>query len=121
MGVSPRDGQLIEEPIETVEHLMNQLAQTDMVVASRFHGVLLSLLLEKPVIALSYHSKIDELMKDTGQADYCLSIDHFETETMQQLYLQIRADSLKIRDQIAKRVGEYRAALDDQYRRIFAN
>lgn len=47
---------------------------TEIVVTSRFHGVLLSQLHEKPVLAISYHKKIDCLMDDTGQGDFVVPI-----------------------------------------------
>ena len=46
---------IIDEPIASVDDLLKQLAATDVVVATRFHNVLLALLLNKPAIAISYH------------------------------------------------------------------
>ena len=39
---------IIDEPIASVDDLLKQLAATDVVVATRFHNVLLALLLNKP-------------------------------------------------------------------------
>lgn len=120
-GVTPAEGQIIDEPIETVEQLLSQLAKTDLVIASRFHGVLLSLRLYKPVVALSYHKKINELMADTEQGDYCLSIADFQVETLKERFKSLEASRHQASAQIAQHVNEYRAALDEQYATIFAN
>jgi len=115
MGVSPTSDQIIEQPINSVDDLMNQLINTDIVVASRFHGVLLSLLLNKPVIALSYHSKITELMKDTGQESYCLSIDDFKVEDLKKLFHRNITNTETIKNQIGRRVTKYQEELRIQY------
>lgn len=120
-GVNGGHNQIIDEPIESVDGLMQQLAMTDLVVASRFHGVLLSLLLNKPVVALSYHKKINELMADTGQSDYCLTIDDFQVEVLKERFKTLEVNCEEAKKQIAQRVGAYQAALDEQYEHIFAN
>src|SRR6202040_469856 len=68
-GVRWEPGQIVDEPIESVEDLWAQLARTDVVVATRFHNVLLGLMLGKPVLALSYHEKVDSLMEGMGVAE----------------------------------------------------
>ena len=120
-GIRPADGQIINEPIETVDQLLSQLAKTDLVIASRFHGVLLSLRLHKPVLALSYHKKINELMADTGQGAYCLSIADFQVEVMKERFKTLEANRMEARTQITQRINEYQAALNEQYATIFAD
>jgi polysaccharide pyruvyl transferase WcaK-like protein len=119
MGINPSSKQIIEEPINTVDDLMGQLARTDLVIGSRFHGVLLSLLINKPVIALSYHSKITELMKDAEQEQYCLSIDHFEVEELKMVFNQMVTNLPLVKDQIERRVLVYRKSLREQYEKVF--
>jgi polysaccharide pyruvyl transferase WcaK-like protein len=81
-GVKYAPGQLTENLIETVDDLIENIALTDVVIASRFHGVLLSQLMHRPVLALSYHPKIDALMEDSRQSEYNLSIDDFDPDVM---------------------------------------
>lgn len=118
-GVKAGEGQIIEEPIETVDDLMNQLAAVDFVIASRFHGVLLSLLMKKPVLAISYHPKIDSLMKDTGQAKYCLSINDFQVDQMKERFLALETNRAAVEQEITGCVQQYQNALDEQYEHIF--
>jgi polysaccharide pyruvyl transferase WcaK-like protein len=118
-GLTYQAEQILHPHIETVNELMVQLATADMMIASRFHGVLLSKLLSKPLIALSYHSKIDELMTDTGQGHYCLQIHDFELEKLKLLFTELETNLEIASQQIAHRVEQYRAALDEQYAHIF--
>jgi polysaccharide pyruvyl transferase WcaK-like protein len=113
--------QIIDSPTSTVDNLMTQLAMTDMVVACRFHGVLLSILINKPVLTLSYHPKINMLMADTEQSHYCLPIDDFNLDTCKERFLALEANQESIKQQLAKRTQEYRSALDEQYERLFQN
>jgi polysaccharide pyruvyl transferase WcaK-like protein len=113
-------GQLVEQPIETVDDLMFQLATTDLVVASRFHGVLLAQLLNKPVLALSYHQKIDRLMEKTGQARYNLPIDRFEIESLQETFRLLEDSQDEVKKQIDEQLKRDRSALNHQYNEIFS-
>ncbi len=115
------DEQIVERSILTVDELMSQLVDLDFVVASRFHGVLLSLLMNKPLLALSYHRKISMLMTNTGQSEYCLWIDNFEVETMKDKFDSISKNHRKIRNQLAIKTQEYQFSLAKQYDYIFRN
>jgi len=65
-------------PLLTLRELLSQINSFDCVVTSKFHGVIFSHLASKPVIALSYMHKIDDLMRTVGHGRYCLNIEHFE-------------------------------------------
>ena len=58
------DERVTDHPIGSVHELLSQLSATDLVVATRFHNVLMSLLLSKPVIAISFHHKCSSLMSE---------------------------------------------------------
>jgi len=113
------EGKLIKEPICTVETLLQQLAATDIVVATRFHGVLLSHFMEKPVVALSYHQKIDTLMAAAGQAAYNLSVASFDVPSLIACFQALEANRENAVAQIRQQKQAYITALDEQYERIF--
>ncbi|MCC0176766.1 polysaccharide pyruvyl transferase family protein [Waterburya agarophytonicola K14] len=115
------EDRIIEKPILTVDELMNQLIDLDFVIASRFHGVLLSLLIDKPVLALSYHPKIDMLMQDTGQSKYCLEIDNFQVDVIKDKFNSLHRDRQAIKAQLASKTQEYKSSLAKQYDYIFKN
>ena len=119
--MSLANGQVKEEHIQSVSDLFCQISNTDFVVASRFHNVLLSTILNKPVIAISYHAKIDSLMKNSGQLHYCLPICQFTVETLKERFNDLQADCESIQKQFEELTRVNRIALDEQYDRIFAN
>jgi polysaccharide pyruvyl transferase WcaK-like protein len=111
--------QILTNPVETVDELMSQLALTDLIVSSRFHGVLLAQLSYKPVLALSYHPKIDMLMAEASQTEYCLSIDTFDVDSLKQRFKVMVANRSLLQEQLKQRTQKYQAALDEQYERLF--
>ena len=62
-------------PILNLPGLLSQIASFDFVITSKFHGVVFSHILGKPVLALSYLPKIDYLIRRAGHDKYCMSID----------------------------------------------
>ena len=71
-----------DEPVLSVEQLLSQIAATDIVVATRFHNVLLALLLNKPVIAITFHHKCASLMEEMGLSDYCHDINDMNADRL---------------------------------------
>ena len=92
---------IIDEPIHSVEDLLRQIAETDAVIATRFHNIILSIICEKPVISISFHHKCDLLMTAMGMSDYCLSIADLERDRLIETFcrLEVNADDTKGSDQ----------------------
>jgi polysaccharide pyruvyl transferase WcaK-like protein len=80
-------------PIETVEDLLTEMAGFDYVITSKFHGVVFSHLLAKPVVAISYHVKIDDLMRNVGDSQYCLNIESFDSASLRRAFTELAENS----------------------------
>lgn len=113
-----QQGQLIVEKISDVNELFDQIAQTDIVVASRFHNVLCSLMLARPAVSLGYHAKNDALMSEMGLGAYCQHIETFTFEKLVEQFESYLADLEQATQRIHKRQEEYRQLLDEQYRNV---
>jgi len=113
--VTQEAGRVIDEPIESVEGLLRQLAATDLVVATRFHNVLLALLLNRPVIAISFHHKCTSLMRQTGLSEYCQDIDRLNSGWLFEQFSQLEENAGNVKLMIAERVETNRHALAEQY------
>src|SRR3954452_8482865 len=81
LGVYGED-RIVDHPMLSADQLLGQLAATDIVVAPRFHNVLFALLLEKPVISISFHQKCSSLMRQMGLTEFCLNIGEFSAECL---------------------------------------
>lgn len=113
------EGRIMNDPVSCVEDLLAQLAATDVVVATRFHNVLLALRLNKPVISISFHHKCSSLMSAMGLSDYCQEIDGLSTEALIEKFRALETNAEKLKGLIRQRTEECARALDEQYDLIF--
>jgi len=107
-------------PARTVSELIRQLMSFDFVVTSKFHGVVFSHMVAKPVIALSYQPKMDNLMRAVGHERYCMDIEHFDVGWLKETFdlLVENSDNLKV---LFRETAErYAAVLQTQFDELFA-
>jgi polysaccharide pyruvyl transferase WcaK-like protein len=110
---------IIDEPVSSVEDVLLQLASVDIVVSPRFHNVLLGLMLGKPAMAISYHEKFQPLMSGMGLDEFCCDIEQINVDELVGKVVKLIEGAPAIKAQIALRAESHRAALDEQYHRIF--
>jgi polysaccharide pyruvyl transferase WcaK-like protein len=67
----------------TVDELMQQLCSVDMVVATRFHTVLIALKLAKPTVAIAYGHKYVALMASMGVGQPLQNIKEIDVEALE--------------------------------------
>lgn len=96
--------------IADVADLFDVLEQFDLVVATRYHGVLLALASGIPTVAVSYHPKTRDIMEHMGLAPWCLGLEGLSGSVL----LERTAD-------MASRLGEVRATLARQRGRDLAD
>ncbi|MGA9672573.1 MAG: polysaccharide pyruvyl transferase family protein [Terracidiphilus sp.] len=105
--------------IESVEGLMTEMAGFDFVITSKFHGVVFSHLLAKPVVAISYHVKIDDLMRNVGDSQYCLNIASFDAGSLQRAFAELAENGsalrMKCRQVAATRADSLNRQFDDLF------
>ena len=110
---------IIDEPILSFEQLLSQLAATDVVVATRFHNIVFALILNKPVISISFHHKCASLMSAMGLLEYCQDINHLDADKLIEQFCDMERNAEKLRSMIRQKTGGFRKALDEQYKFIF--
>ncbi len=118
-GIRYEDSGITDEPAGSVGEVLSQIDATDLVIASRFHNILLALMLGKPVLALSYHEKIDALMADMGLPEFCQDIEQIDLEKMAPQFDRLVEKASCITQELRQKSGNRRTALNDQYERIF--
>ena len=105
---------MIFEPSASLHDLMQQIARTDIVVASRYHNIVCALAMGRPAISLAYASKNDALLNDTGLAAFCHRIDNFDPETiLSQIDFAFEQQTTLV-TQIESGVEHYRSRLAEQ-------
>ncbi len=99
--------------------LLELIGSCDLVVAARFHGVLLSHVAGRPVLAVSHERKVATLMNELGHDAYCAPIDELDpaaaSARIDELLRDHDAVSARIRDVAAS----YRRRVDEQFDQVF--
>lgn len=113
------DERVTYHSIDSVDELLSQLSATDLVIATRFHNVLMSLLLRKPVVAISFHHKCSALMSDMGLSEYCQDINRIDAGALIAKFEALVEHADDVERAIAQRVEGARSALDEQYEALF--
>jgi polysaccharide pyruvyl transferase WcaK-like protein len=100
--------------------MLSEVSACDIVVAARLHGALLSILMHKPVVAISYNPKVRTLMEELGCSELCLEIGSVTPEAL----IRVLDDAIERRSEIAsverEAVADWRQMIDKQYRDILS-
>ena len=111
--------QVIEPQLTTVDELLRFLCSADIVVATRFHAIVLALALARPVIAFSNHSKMDQAMSEMGQEAYVFRADEADTEVLGEAFDRLEANLGAIGAELEERASDHRALLEGQLDQLF--
>lgn len=115
---SDQDKRLVFRPIDSYEDVVEEIALSDLVIASRFHNILKSCLLQRPVISIGYASKNDDLMDEVGLSEYCHHIESFEVDEVLNQVEMVSAFAEPPIQTVLKKNSEYRNLLKDQFDRV---
>ena len=110
---------LAQRPIHNLEDLVSEISRADLIVANRYHAILISLMMNKPVLGIAYHEKSRALLEQAGQGDYVLKIEDFKTEDLIERFEDLEANAPALKKRIAERMAPLREALEQQYDAVF--
>jgi polysaccharide pyruvyl transferase WcaK-like protein len=106
---------LSEAQMDSFHHVMDEVAATDLVVASRYHVQVAALQQGRPVISLSYGPKNDALLEQAGLGAFTHDIHAIDLDKLQAQVTSIAADrarySALVRDKVSAMQARLRAAL----------
>jgi polysaccharide pyruvyl transferase WcaK-like protein len=111
---------LLAEPSLSVEELLRQLGETDVVLSPRYHNLVMGLIQNKPAIALSDHAKLDAVLTGLGLERYIVRLERLEVGTLIERFQQLEAERAQLGPYIADRIEQCRVALDQQYEAMLA-
>ena len=111
--------QIFRTPSESVHDVLGEMTELDFVVTSKFHGIVFAHLLGKPVIALSYHPKMDSAMTAFGQQRFCADIEQIDLDWLVGAFEALVAESSSITSRCGTAVEACAARLSGQFDRLF--
>jgi polysaccharide pyruvyl transferase WcaK-like protein len=106
-------------PFDQVAALMALLATCDVVVAARFHGVLLAHVVGCPVLAVSHERKVATLMSELGHEAHCAPIDHLDAAAGSAMLDRLLGQREALAAHIREVAAGYRGRIDAQYDAVF--
>ena len=106
---------LIAEPASSVEELLGQVSGTEAVISARYHNLVTGLILNKPVIALSDHAKLDSVVTDFGLGEYLLPLRDLNADILIDRFERLENDLEQLRPRVKAQLEKYRQALDRLY------
>jgi polysaccharide pyruvyl transferase WcaK-like protein len=106
---------LFAEPALTVEELLRQVSETEAVISARYHNLVLALIQNKPVIALSDHAKLNSVVTDFGLEQHLLPLGNLTAQVLIDRFEQLENDSERLKPQLKAKLVQYRQALDALY------
>jgi polysaccharide pyruvyl transferase WcaK-like protein len=102
-----------EKRMESYHDAMTAIAETDLVVASRYHVQIAALKMRRPLISLGYAPKNDALMEQAGLAEFIHNVDDADFNKLTaQIETMIR-DHAKYAAAVDERVTEMERRLRD--------
>lgn len=120
-ALSRRLARRLEARVEAVQlrdfgELLRHVAECDALIATRYHNLLLAMMLGTPVISLSHMAKNDELMKLMALSDYSIPLLTANGEQIMRRLDDLLAKSEEVRLQLRLRSAQCATSLDEQYR-----
>ncbi len=112
-------GPIFSRPSESVKDVLREMSKFDFIVTSKFHGIIFSHLLRKPVIALSYHRKMDVAMQAVGQSRFCADVESFDVDWLTKAFRSLIHESGSIKAGFAAVVEANAAKLSQQFNSLF--
>lgn len=98
--------------IAAVDDVATEIRRCDVIVATRFHAIVIAMLLGRPVLGLCNEVKMSDLMAEMGQAAYSLSLDAFDVPGTIARFVDLEANRERVAAELADHVGRVRRTLD---------
>ncbi len=109
---------IVLEPVTGWHDVFRQLGDCNAVVTTRLHGAIFAGLLEKPILAISYHPKITFLMESLGLEDWCVPVERVNAKLLWERLQLLVSRSAAVGMTLQDRKRLFRSRLENQYRRL---
>ena len=105
---------LLADRSDTIHDLMYQIAETDVVVATRFHNVVCALKLGKPTVSIGYGAKNQALMAEMGLDRFCQHIEGLDLDLLIHQFMELISHRHNLEQNIRNTNLLYEQRLQDQ-------
>jgi polysaccharide pyruvyl transferase WcaK-like protein len=106
-------------PVEGIDDLFDEISRAEIVIASRFHGVICALAAGRPVLALSSHPKIDHAMQRCDQDEHIVSLRQCDAASIVGAFDHLAANASAAADRIARSLARHATSVQSELDALF--
>jgi polysaccharide pyruvyl transferase WcaK-like protein len=100
--------------------LLDLVSQSDAVVATRFHGILLSLLVGTPTVGICYYRKSRELMETAGVGEFAIDFEEVDVTALVTRLKDLAMRRAQIVETLQRTAHNNRELLERQYEAVLS-
>jgi polysaccharide pyruvyl transferase WcaK-like protein len=93
----------------------------DYVVTCRFHGVVLAHILNKPILAISHHPKVANLMEELSMEQYCVDIQTYNPGDLKNRFKALTDHEQEVQQSLAASLVVNRLKVASQFDQLFSS
>jgi polysaccharide pyruvyl transferase WcaK-like protein len=108
------------EPAHSLQELMCQIQETELVVASRFHNLVAALKVGRPAISIGYAEKNERLLAEVGLDAFCQPIERLNVLHLVEQFQSMFREREQLSDRIRDATEQFRTRLEDQDTHLLA-
>ncbi|HEY3496947.1 MAG TPA: polysaccharide pyruvyl transferase family protein [Polyangiaceae bacterium] len=117
---SPERMKRVHTPrVRTLSEMFAALADAELLVASRLHGILLAQLFGIPSLALSYERKVSTLMTTLGHQGFCVPIETFGVADALARFHTLYAERHARVEELRRAAAGFSEQVNRQFDRVF--
>lgn len=105
--------------IDSVHDLMREIMFTDLVVATRFHNLILALAAKRPVISIGYAPKFESLMREMQLTNYCQRFETLDLDQLKTQFQELTLEHATAVTAVSTKAEEYRGLLEQLFDTTF--
>jgi polysaccharide pyruvyl transferase WcaK-like protein len=103
----------------SLSDVMAEIADTDVVIAARYHTVVCAMAMGRPVISIGEAGLNCELMQDMGLGEFSHCVDAIDIEQLERQIDTLLARRSEFGRRIKAAAAYYAALVEDQYQHLF--
>lgn len=109
------------EDAQESQDVMRIIQSAHVVIPTRFHGAVLSVLAKRLVIGVCYQAKAAAVLTAAGQQDYAFMLDDMNTQDLIDAFDRLWQKRSSALEAISQQSDSIRDQIDSQYKRVLAS
>ena len=105
---------LVGEPARNLGELMKQMSEVEVVVGARYHNIITALRLAKPILALPYAPKADQVLGQFELSDFSHPVDAIDLPRLKEQFGELYRRRAEIERELRIRLTEIATQLEAQ-------